>query len=763
MQHCAPTLRLARFLFVEYRMMRQYELVERVQKYKPDANEALLNKAYVYAMQKHGQQKRANGDPYISHPLEVAAILTEMHLDESTIAVALLHDTIEDTTATRAEIDELFGEDIGRLVEGLTKLKKLDLVTRKAKQAENLRKLLLAISDDVRVLLVKLADRLHNMRTMEYMPADKRSRISEETMEIYAPLAGRMGMQDMRDELEDLSFRYLNPEAYGTVTNRLQELETRNEGLIKKIEDELRELLVANGLVGANVKGRQKKPYSVFRKMQSKSLSFEQLSDVYGFRILVDDIPSCYRALGVVHTRWRVVPGRFKDYISTPKQNDYRSIHTTIVGPSRQRIELQIRTKRMHEIAEFGIAAHALYKDGENGEGDLLSPESNAYSWLRHTIESLAEGDSPEEFLEHTKLELFQDQVFCFTPKGKLIALPRGATPIDFAYAVHTNIGDTTVGAKINGRIMPLVTRLNSGDEVEIIRSGVQVPPAAWEEVVVTGKARSAIRRATRMAIRKQYSGLGYRILERTFERAGKAFSREALKPVLHRLAQKDVEDAIAAVGRGEVSSLDVLRAVFPDYQDERVTVKMTGDDGWFNMRSASGMVFKIPGKSRSVLEDDGAAEMLDGPDPLPIRGLSGNVDVHFGAAGAVPGDRIVGIMEKGKGITIYPIQAPALQRFDDEPERWIDVRWDLDEANKSRFMARVMINALNEPGTLASVAQSIATLDVNIRGLNMVRIGTDFSELALDVEVWDLRQLNQLLSQLKDLDCVSTVTRAFD
>ncbi|WCJ63305.1 RelA/SpoT family protein [Agrobacterium tumefaciens] len=744
-------------------MMRQYELVERVQKYKPDANEALLNKAYVYAMQKHGQQKRANGDPYISHPLEVAAILTEMHLDESTIAVALLHDTIEDTTATRAEIDELFGEDIGRLVEGLTKLKKLDLVTRKAKQAENLRKLLLAISDDVRVLLVKLADRLHNMRTMEYMPADKRSRISEETMEIYAPLAGRMGMQDMRDELEDLSFRYLNPEAYETVTNRLQELETRNEGLIKKIEDELRELLVANGLLGAGVKGRQKKPYSVFRKMQSKSLSFEQLSDVYGFRILVDDIPACYRALGIVHTRWRVVPGRFKDYISTPKQNDYRSIHTTIVGPSRQRIELQIRTKRMHEIAEFGIAAHALYKDGENGEGDLLSKESNAYSWLRHTIESLAEGDSPEEFLEHTKLELFQDQVFCFTPKGKLIALPRGATPIDFAYAVHTNIGDTTVGAKINGRIMPLVTRLNNGDEVEIIRSGVQVPPAAWEEVVVTGKARSAIRRATRMAIRKQYSGLGYRILERTFERAGKAFSREALKPVLHRLAQKDVEDAIAAVGRGEVSSLDVLRAVFPDYQDERVTVKMTGDDGWFNMRSASGMVFKIPGKSRSVLEDDGAAEMLDGPDPLPIRGLSGNVDVHFGAAGAVPGDRIVGIMEKGKGITIYPIQAPALQRFDDEPERWIDVRWDLDEANKSRFMARVMINALNEPGTLASVAQSIATLDVNIRGLNMVRIGTDFSELALDVEVWDLRQLNQLLSQLKDLDCVSTVARAFD
>ncbi len=744
-----------------FRMMRQYELVERVQKYKPDANEALLNKAYVYAMQKHGQQKRASGDPYISHPLEVAAILTEMHLDESTIAVALLHDTIEDTTATRAEIDELFGEDIGRLVEGLTKLKRLDLVSKKAKQAENLRKLLLAISDDVRVLLVKLADRLHNMRTLDHMKAEQKARISEETMDIYAPLAGRMGMQDMRDELEDLSFRYINPEAYETVTQRLATLSAQNEGLIKKIEDELRELLVANGLQDAAVKGRQKKPYSIFRKMQSKSLSFEQLSDLYGFRIIVGDVPSCYRALGIVHTRWRVVPGRFKDYISNPKQNDYRSIHTTIVGPSRQRIELQIRTQLMQEIAEYGIAAHALYKDGRGAVkgGELLPKESSAYSWLRHTIESLAEGDSPEEFLEHTKLELFQDQVFCFTPKGKLIALPRGATPIDFAYAVHTNIGDTTVGAKINGRIMPLVTRLNNGDEVEIIRSGVQVPPAAWEEIVVTGKARSAIRRATRMAIRKQYAGLGHRILERTFERAGKVFSKDALKPALHRLAHKDVEDAVAAVGRGELSSLDVLRAVFPDYKDERVTVKPSTDDGWFNMQHASGMVFKLPDQRRITPEEAEA-----GPDPLPIRGLSGSMRVQFAPSGAVPGDRIVGIMNDGKGITIYPIQAPALQRFDDQPERWIDVRWDLDEANKSRFPVKIEVNTINEPGTLATVAETIGHLDINIRSLSMgSNRAADFSELTMEVEVWDLRQLNQLLSQLKDLDCVANLRRVYD
>ncbi|PST25389.1 bifunctional (p)ppGpp synthetase/guanosine-3',5'-bis(diphosphate) 3'-pyrophosphohydrolase [Mesorhizobium plurifarium] len=741
-------------------MMRQYELVERVQKYKPDVNEALLNKAYVYAMQKHGQQKRASGDPYISHPLEVAAILTEMHLDESTIAVALLHDTIEDTTATRQEIDDLFGEDIGALVEGLTKIKKLDLVTKKAKQAENLRKLLLAISDDVRVLLVKLADRLHNMRTLDHMSAEKRARISEETMDIYAPLAGRMGMQDMREELENLSFRHINPEAYETVTRRLQELSERNEGLIKKIEEELSELLQAEGLKDAQVKGRQKKPYSVFRKMQSKSLSFEQLSDVWGFRIIVNDIPSCYRALGIVHTRWRVVPGRFKDYVSTPKQNDYQSIHTTIIGPSRQRIELQIRTKRMHEIAEYGIAAHALYKDRDTVSGDLTrTPTSNAYSWLRRTIESLAEGDNPEEFLEHTKLELFQDQVFCFTPKGQLIALPRGATPIDFAYAVHTNIGDTCVGAKINGRIMPLVTRLNNGDEVEIIRSGIQVPPPAWEEIVVTGKARAAIRRATRAAIRKQYAGLGYRILERTFERAGKTFSREALKPVLHRLGQKDVEDAIAAVGRGELSSLDVLRAVFPDHQDERVTVKPSADDGWFNMRSAAGMIFKLPERSKEMA----AAEQAEGPEALPIRGLSGNAEVHFSPAGAVPGDRIVGIMDKDKGITIYPIQSPILQKFDEEPERWIDVRWDLDEANNSRFMARIAVSALNEPGTLAEVAQAIATTDVNIRSLSMGRVAADFSELQFDLEVWDLRQLNHLMAQLKELPSISMVKRLFE
>ncbi len=742
-------------------MMRQYELVERVQRYKPDVNEALLNKAYVYAMQKHGHQKRASGDPYFSHPLEVAAILTEMRMDEATIAVALLHDTIEDTTATRAEIDELFGPEMGKLVDGLTKLKKLDLVSKKAEQAENLRKLLLAISEDVRVLLVKLADRLHNMRTLHHVPEAKRLRIAEETMEIYAPLAGRMGMQGMREELEEIAFRYINPEAYRTVTERLAEIFERNKGVLEEIEKAL-SALFEKYKINATVTSRQKKPWSVFRKMETKALSFEQLSDIFGFRVIVDTVQDCYRALGAIHTTWSMVPGRFKDYISTPKQNDYRSIHTTIVGPSRQRVELQIRTQEMNSVAEYGVAAHSIYKDSggkPNSAGHAISKETNAYAWLRRTIEQLAEGDNPEDFLENTKLELFQDQVFCFTPKGMLIALPRGATPIDFAYAVHTDVGDSCVGAKVNGRIMPLMTELKNGDEVEIIRSKAQVPPAAWESVVVTGKARAAIRRATKNAIRKQYSGLGARILERAFERNGKTFSKEGLKPVLHRLARKDIEDVLASVGRGELSSADVLKAVYPDYKDERVTVTPPRhrEEGWSRIRNAAGMLFHMPGRSRRGTGQP-KGDTKDGA--VPIRGVRGDLPVRFAPEGAVPGDRIVGIVQPGSGITIYPIQSPSLTAFDDQPERWIDVRWDIDENNRERFPARISVTAINAPGSLADITQVIASNDANIHTLSMVRTAPDFTEMLVDIEVWDLKHLSRLLSQLKENASVSDARR---
>ena len=454
-----------------------------------------------------------------------------------------------------------------------------------------------------------------------------------------------------------------------------------------------------------------------------------------------------------------MVPGRFKDYPSTPKQNAYRAIHPPIVGPSSQRGDLQIRTQGMDTVAEYGVAAHSIYKDHgsePNGAGHAISKDTNAYAWLRQTIEALSEGDNPEDFLENTKLELFQDQVFAFTPKGRLIALPRGATPIDFAYAVHTEVGDTCVGAKVNGRIMPLMTELKNGDEVEIIRSKAQVPPAAWESIVVTGKARSAIRRSTRNAIRKQYSGLGTRILERAFERAGQTFTKEQIKPVLHRLARKDVEDVLAAVGRGELSSPDVLKAVFPDHKEERATQSpKTREEGWFNLRNAAGMLFQIPGRSSSKKD---RKEQKSGA--LPIRGVRGDLPVTFAPEGAVPGDRIVGIMQPGAGITIYPIQSPSLTDFDDQPERWIDVRWDIEEDHKERFPARVSVTAINEPGSLASIAQTIATNDANIHTLSMVRTAPDFTEMMFDLEVWDLKHLNRLLSQLKDNTSVSDAKR---
>ena len=729
------------------RLMRQYELIDRVKHYNPNANEELLNRAYVYAMRAHGEQKRASGDPYISHPLEVAAILTDLKLDDATIAAALLHDTIEDTDATRGEIDRIFGHEIGLLVEGLTKLKRLELVSKEAKQAENLRKLLLAVADDVRVLLIKLADRLHNMRTLAHQPPAARRRTADETLEIYAPLAGRMGMQRMREELEDLAFRELNPEAYKVLSERLDALAARSRAWINEIEQQLTKKLAASG-IAAEVSGRRKRVYSIWRKMERKAVGFEQLSDILGFRVVVGSVAECYQALGTVHTTWPVVPGRFKDYISTPKQNDYRSIHSTVIGPGKQRVELQIRTREMHQIAEYGIAAHALYKDELGSPTEMLSRESSAYAWLRHTIEMLAEGSNPEEFLEHTKLELFHDQVFCFTPKGKLIALPRGATPIDFAYAVHTDVGNMAVGAKINGKIGPLSSPLQNGDEVQILTSKAQTaPPAAWESIVVTGKARDAIRRATRVAVRHQYSGLGRRIVERLCQRAKIEYTDEKLEGALPRLARASIDDVMSAVGRGEMKASDVVRAMYPDYKDERVApVAPKAESGWFGLKFGRAVKFKLP-------EAEGGA--------IPIRGANTDLPVRFAPkGGAVPGDRIVGILTPGEGITIYPIQSEALKQFEDQPERWLDVRWDVDDKVPQRFPAQLAVHSVNEPGTLAQIAQVIAEHDGNIDNIRMTRQSPDFTELTIDLEVYNLKHLTSIISQLRAKKVVAAAER---
>ena len=721
-------------------MMRQYELVERVTGYDPDADEDLLNRAYIYAMKAHGTQTRASGEAYFNHPLEVAAILTEMRLDTATIAAALLHDTVEDTEATHQELTEKFGKEIASLVDGLTKIKKLDMVTKEATQAENLRKLLIAMSKDVRVLLVKLADRLHNMRTLSHVKPEKRERVAQETMDIYAPLAGRMGMQLIRDEMEDIAFKILNPAANKIVHDRLERLHLESGDLLREIEAALTKVLAESG-ISASVKGREKRAYSIWRKMERKHLALDQLSDIFAFRVLVETVNDCYLALGMVHQTWQAVPEKFKDYISNPKQNDYRSLHTIVIGPHSMRVEMQIRTKLMHEIAERGVAAHALYKDvGETKLAQLgvrvPAAESNAYRWLRHLMEVLQEGDSPKEFLEHTRLELFHDQVFCFTPKGQLIALPRGATSIDFAYAVHTSIGDSCVGCKVNGRHAPLVTKLNNGDEVVIVRSDAQTPPPAWEAIAITGKAKAAIRRATRAAIRKQFAGLGREILKALLLKQKHELTDKELAIAVPRLGHRNVEDALAAVGRGDLAGLDVLKAMGLAVDEKEVRASRR----------------KISAKKKNP----------EGRMSLPVRGAAAGValKVHP-ATGAVPGERIVGILTPGEGITIYPIFAQALEQFDQQPERWVDLAWGVAEEGM-RFPARIRVILINEVGALAQVTQVLGEHGGNIDELQMqARHGVrDFFELTILLEVFDNRHLNDIMNGLKSRPLVSEVNR---
>jgi len=747
--------------------MNQASLLERVSGYNPKADISQMDRAFEFAKRVHGSQKRASGEAYITHPLQVAEILAELKLDEDTIIAALLHDTLEDTQATRDEIDELFGQEVGVLVEGVTKLGKLNLVTKKAEQAENFRKLLIAISSDVRVLLIKMADRLHNMRTLEFVKPATRKRIAQETMDIYAPLAGRMGMQWLRDEFEEHSFRWLNEEAYFTLSQKLLEMRKKNAKLLSKIEEDLASKLKENGF-DAKVSHREKRPYSIWRKMDHKQISLEQLSDIYGFRVVVKSIDDCYRVLGMVHTIWRAVPGRFKDYISNPKQNDYRSLHTSIVGARIQRVELQIRTEQMHRVAEYGIAAHALYKDEHLGIGDMPNmASSGAYKWLRNLVSQLLEGDNPEEFLEHTRLELFHDQVFCFTPQGLLIALPRGACTVDFAYAVHTDIGNKCVGAKINGRNMPLRTPLRNGDEVQILTSKAQTPEHAWEAFVITGKARSSIRRATKEVRRKQYLDIGTMVLERAFQRIQKDYALEKLEGALHRLTHETVEDIIVAVGRGELPSQDVLKAVYPNISQEvmerrhaaRVGRRATAEEGWFNFAKVASLKFRLFPKAAQGRQSTPAPQ-ADALNKLPVRGQKDGVAVDFSVGGALPGDRIVGIVMPGEGINIYPIQSPQLEEFDDQLDRWIDVTWDIDDDDQTRYRARIIVTGVNEPGSLAQISQLIGETKGNIDNIKMTDKAIDYSKMHIELEVWDLKHLNEIIAGLKGLSVVNKVER---
>ena len=718
-------------------MIRQYELVERVKAYDPDADEDLINRAYVFSMKVHGTQKRASGDPYFLHPLEVAGILADMKMDTGSIVTGLLHDTVEDTVTTLGDVEAQFGPEVARLVNGVTKLSSLEQQSDQSSQAENFRKLVLAMSKDIRVLLVKLCDRLHNMRTLGAIKdEDKRRRIARETLEIYAPLAERIGMHEMKDELEDLAFLYLNADAHDSIVRRLAQLRAEDSDTITEVIAELKQVLADNGL-NAVITGREKRPYSIWRKMQVRNVPFEQMADIMAFRIIVDTVGDCYQALGLIHGRYSSLLGRFKDYISTPKPNGYQSLHTAVIGPFRQRIEVQIRSHQMHEVAELGVAAHWIYKQGKRSKAGYEQPP---YRWLRELLDIVESAQKPEEFLEHTKLELFQDQVFCFTPKGMLVALPQGATPIDFAYAVHSQVGDTCVGAKVNGRMVTLRSTLENGDQVEIVTSKTSTPSPEWLRFAVTGKARSRVRRFIRQKQRAEYAQLGRAMLQKLFRQEGYDYTERAVEGVTKAFKVAHSDDLCANVGSGVTPARDVFNAVFPGH---RAAVHQR-DENVVPLARARGKLAKP--KSNAVA----------------IRGLIPGMAVHYArCCHPIPGDRVVGIVTTGKGVTIHTIDCETLDSFYDQPERWLDVSWDAEAEDAEDHVGRLAAVIANEPGSLGTLTTVIGKNGGNITNLRFTHRSTDFFELLVDISVKDVKHLTNIIAALRATPVISSVERA--
>ncbi len=716
-------------------MVNPDKLVKQIIFYNPDLDMETIREAVFYAKDMHEGQTRSSGEPYYTHPVEVAGILAQMKMDIGTIVTAILHDTIEDTQATYEDIKKKFGKEIADLVDGVSKLTRIESQTMEGRQAENFRKLLLAISEDIRVLLVKLADRLHNMRTIEGIKKpEKRKRIAMETLEIYAPLAERVGVHTIKEELEDLSFEQINHEARESISKRLSYLRSEGVDVIDKIIEELKGVLQEHG-IDAEIYGREKTRYSIWKKMQRKNVGFEQLSDIMAFRIILNSVEDCYTALGLIHARYPNVPGRFKDYVSTPKPNGYKSIHTTVMGPSRQRIEIQIRSEDMDHQAEMGVAAHWAYKSGAKPNiGDVKK-----YRWLRELLEILEQEQKPEDFWENTKLELFQDKVYAFTPKGDLIELPSGATPIDFAYAIHSDIGDKCVGAKINGRIAPLNSCLSNGDQVSIVTSKTQNPSPTWERFIVTGKARSHIRKFIRLQQRSEYALLGKAMLKKVFRQEGYDFTEKAVTGVLEHYKAEEADDIYAKIGSGILVVRDVFKTIFPGHKTELA-------------------------KRPSVDMDQAVmVKSLTGRDaPMPIKGLIPGMAVHFArCCHPLPGDRIVGIVTTGKGVTIHTIDCETLETFADTPERWLDVSWGEGPNSPEAHVGRLKVTFENIQGALGNTSTVISKNGGNITNLRVTSRSIDFWDLVIDIYVTDTKHLNNIIAALRATPCITSVQRA--
>jgi GTP pyrophosphokinase/guanosine-3',5'-bis(diphosphate) 3'-pyrophosphohydrolase len=700
------------------------DLVALIRNYNPNSDEDLIRRAFAYGAAMHEGQFRHSGEPYFTHPVSVAAILTEMRLDDATIVTALLHDTIEDTRSTYSEVETLFSHEIAELVNGVTKLTNLELSSAaqssEAKQAENFRKLLIAMSRDLRVILVKLADRLHNMRTIRSMRPAKQAQKARETMDIFAPLAGRMGMQWMREELEDLAFRVLNPEARNSILRRFITLQRESGDVIARITADIRHELEKADLEGT-VFGRAKKPYSIWRKMQEKDLAFNRLSDIYGFRVIVDNVAQCYDVLGLIHGRWRAVPGRFKDYISQPKNNGYRSIHTTVSGRDGKRVEVQIRTREMHEVAEAGVAAHWAYKDGARTVNPFAVDPAK---WIATLTERLDSAEDHDEFLEHVKLEMYSDQVFCFTPKGDVIQLPRGATSLDFAYAIHTRIGNATVSAKVDGLRVPLWTRLRNGQQVEIITAEGQRPQASWIELVHTGRAKSAIRRSLREEDRERFERLGRELARVAFERVGRKVTDKALDTAAQALKLKGISDLVARIGSAEISARSVVEQLYPELA------------------------------AMPVEEIDTAR---------PVVGLEPGQEFRRAkCCQPVPGERIVGITYRGKGVVAHAIDCEVLATLEDQPERWIDLHW-AEGKHPPVHELSLELTIANSAGVLGRVCTIIGEQGANISDLRFDDKKPDYFRIFVEIAVSDAQHLHRILTILSAESEVAQVIRVRD
>ena len=714
-------------------MLRQYELVERVVKYDPEADESLINRAYVFAMRAHGEQVRMSGDPYFSHPVEVAGLLTGKFLDCHSIVAALLHDTVEDTETTLEDIEASFGSEVAFLVDGVTKLSKVELQSQGTRQAENFRKLVLAMSRDIRVLLIKIADRLHNMRSLNFIPkSEKRYRIARETLDLYVPLVERIGLLDWKEELENLCFEQLNPEGYQSIMSRLEYLRQQGPHSVTEICKILTELMNQHG-VKAEISGREKSPWSIWCKMEDTQASFEQLSDIIAFRIIVGDKAQCYQALGVVHSEFTALPGRFKDYVSLPKPNGYASVHTGIIGPDNRRIELQIRSREMHEVAEMGVAAHWKYKQGwKANKAQSNGSEPGPYRWLRDILDIMSNASDPQEFIENTRLEMYSDRVFIFSPKGDLTVLPRGATPVDFAFAVHTELGMHIVGAKVNGRMVPLRKRLRNGDQVEVTTSKSQHPNPAWLQFVNTGKARAAIRREIRLSQRDQSIKTGSVMLREAAREANYTLTDKAIRSALPSLRLADIDSVYQMIGERKLTTRQALQTIYPGIAFRSRPSEPTGKGGGR----------KGEQESRS-----------------PVKGIDDSIETSFGrCCTPLPGDRIVGIVVNGKGVTIHRIDCKNLEAMSNQPERWLNLSWNVTEGK--RLPGRLNAWVQDSPTALSAVSNAVQQDGGSIARLRMLKRQDALCEVRLDIEVESARHLYSISTSLRSLPEVASVQR---